>query len=222
MVSLSNHAPAARLFAVATMVVLSSCANPSVSTAIQDQAFFGSGRFCSADLALPDVPDNDARRKFEDKMVQVGVLKRTSFVYGTARRAVYDVSPWANDSVIYLLRPTATHPSVARICFGHLRIDSILKITATSSSTALVRFRYHVELTKWAQNLYGYLHLSRTGRAYAYVRHTNDPRVPYLVGGVRVVQCSMVPWLVMFPPGGLNWYPHGFPVDVCRFRVCTV
>jgi len=214
---------AARFFAVPTMVVLSSCANFSVSTAIQNQAFFGGRRFCSADLALPDVPDNDGRRKFEDKMVQVGVLTRTSAVRGaTFHRAVYDVSPSASSSIIYILRPTATHPGVARVCFGHLHVASILETMATSNSTSVVRFRYQVDLSPWAQTLYPYLHLSRTGLAYVYVRHTDDPRMPYVVGGLRVIEGSMMLRFVMFPPDGRNWYPHGFPVDVCRIRICTV
>jgi hypothetical protein len=168
---------------------------------------------CSPILPLPDTTPNDATRKaFEEKMVQVGLLKRVGEVTLSDRRhaTVYDVVGSRANSLNYIRRPSASQPAIVQFCYGTIQPTHIINLVKRSDTLYLAEFDYDARLKPWAGSLFAFLHLPPHGVATdLLIAEPCLAQGELASGDLKGIPTKFVEW----PPNGKIWYgPRQFPV----------
>ena len=231
MVSLSNHARAAResarvegriertnrkrrclaaLFFALLIAGLTAC---TAAPSLDPHSL--SVELCSSILPLPDTtPDGAVRKPFEEKMVQVGLLKRLGEVtLRDGRHAmVYDVNSSRASSLNYIRRRSASQPAIVAFCYGTIQPTHIINVVKRSDSLYIAEFDYDARLKPWAHSLYTFLHLRRHGVATDVVFTAPNGASVLERGGLKGIPTRSIE----LPPDGKGWYfPGQLPV---KFR----
>ncbi len=170
---------------------------------------------CSSILPLPDTTPNGAARKtFEEKMVQVGLLKRLGEVTLNDRRraTVYDVNISRASSLSYIRGRSASQPAIVQYCYGTIQPTRIIKLVKRNTSLYSVEFDYYACFKPWARSLYPFLRLRPHGVATDLL--TAEPSLAHAVlarGELGGLPARSIEW----PPDGKVWYgPGQFPLRV--------